>query len=266
MYMDAVFLTKLFLAFAIGGIWVILSTVIADRYGSKIGGLLSGLPSTVAFSLLFLAWTQTSTFAIQATTVTPIAIGIENLFVLTYIFLVYRGVFVALVSSFFVWFLLAFGLVYIHFDNYPFSLLAYILSLGIFYIIVENILKIVSVKGKNIVFSPKTILLRGLLSGSIIAFSVLMGKVGGPMLGGIFAGFPAIFTSTMLVTYFSRGASFSAATMKSSVLSFISGVVYSVVVRYTYVPLGIVFGTIVAIGVSVSCGILMYRIIIARLR
>lgn len=264
--MDTIFILKLLLSFLIGGSWVILSTVFADKFGSKIGGLITGLPSTVIFSLLFLAWTQSPHFAVQATTVSPISFGIGTLFVLSYIILVKKNIWTALIVSFLIWFILAIALVLINFNNYSLSLISYLISFIIFFISVEYILKIKSIKGKKIIFTSKNIFLRGFLSGFIIAIAVIMGKIGGPIFGGIFSGFPAVFTSTMLITYFSQGADFSIATMKSSALSIVSGVIYSIVVRFTYIPLGILYGTILAIAISLLNGVLVYKLIVVRLK
>lgn len=264
--MDTVFLLKLFLSFVIGGLWVILATVFADKYGSKIGGLISGLPSTVLFSLFFLAWTHTPNFAVQATTIAPIVAGVENLFALTYLFLVKKNLLIALVCSFIVWFILALGLVYVKFNNFTISIVAYVLSLLLFYWIVEDILRIKSVTGKKIHYTPAIIFLRGLLSGFIIAFVVILGKLGGPLLGGAFSMFPAMYTATLLITYFAHGPAFSSATLKVSIISFISGVVYAIAVRYTYIPLGIIWGTLVSAIISILSSLVVYRVIIKRLK
>lgn len=264
--MDTVFLLKLFLSFVIGGLWIVLATVLADKYGSKIGGLISGLPSTVLFSLFFLAWTHTPSFAVQSTTIAPIVAGVENLFALTYLFLVKKNLWFALVCSFFVWFVLALGLVYVKFNDFTISIIAYAISMVFFYWIVEDFLKIKSVTGKKIHYTPAIIFLRGLLSGLIIASIVILGKLGGPILGGAFSMFPAMYTATILITYFTQGSSFSSATLKTSIFSFFSGVIYTIAVRYTYIPLGIIWGTFVSAIISILSSLIVYQIIIKKLK
>ncbi len=51
--MDQAFLFKVVLSMIIGGIWVVASTVIVDKFGTKLGGLIAGLPSTVVVALTF---------------------------------------------------------------------------------------------------------------------------------------------------------------------------------------------------------------------
>lgn len=69
--MNTLFLIKLALSFLIGGLWIIVATIVADKLGSKIGGLIGGLPSTIMFGLFFIGWTQGPAVAVQATTIAP---------------------------------------------------------------------------------------------------------------------------------------------------------------------------------------------------
>ncbi|MBN1224817.1 MAG: DUF3147 family protein, partial [Candidatus Aminicenantes bacterium] len=54
--MTKIFLIKLVLSFFVGGAWVAAATLIADKYGTKIGGIIIGLPSTLLVSLFFIGW------------------------------------------------------------------------------------------------------------------------------------------------------------------------------------------------------------------
>lgn len=263
--MDSTFLIKLSISFFIGGLWIILATVLADKLGSKIGGLVSGLPSTVMFSLFFIAWTQNPAVAVEATTISPIVGGLTCLFLATYASLIHRGFMKSVLTSLIVWSIPAFLLAYIHFDNYVLSLLGYVGLFLLSFIIMEHVLHIKSVKGKRITYSPKLIITRGFIGGSVVALAVFLGKIGGPLLGGMFAMFPAMFTSTMLVTYYSHGPQFSTATMKSSMVSGISITVYSIIARYTYIPFGMWGGTLLSILGSFATGALIYKFVITKL-
>lgn len=68
----------------------------------------------------------------------------------------------------------------------------------------------------------------------------------------------------MIITYFSRGADFSIATMKSSVIAFVSGVVYVVMIRYAYLSVGIILGTILSSVVSIVFVVAVYKLVIAK--
>ena len=58
--MDLSFWIKFGLSFLVGGVWVTLSSVAAERFGSKAGGLIGGLPSTIVVTLLFIGLTQSA--------------------------------------------------------------------------------------------------------------------------------------------------------------------------------------------------------------
>lgn len=263
--MEKLFLIKLGLSFVIGGTWVIIATILADRFGSKTGGLLSGLPSTIIFSLFFLAWTQGTSLAVKATDIIPAIVGVDTLFLVNYLWLIKKGLWPALGASILLWLVFAFGLALFKFSHYWALMAGYLFILLVSVWVVEKKLKIKSVSGKKLVYTPGVILMRGLISGSIIAFSVLMGKISGPLIGGMFSCFPAMFISTIIVTYNSRGSVFSAATMKSAVLSTISLVVYSTAVRHSYLPLGIIWGSLFSVLVSFFSGYLVYRFLIKKL-
>jgi hypothetical protein len=260
--MDQIFLTKLIISFFVGGCWVVTATVLADKFGPKFGGLIAGLPSTVMFGLFFLAWTQTPAAAVQATTIIPMVGGINSLFLLVYVLLVKKNVWLGLLSSLVVWSVCSFLLVFFHFRDLAVALVSYLLLLSSTFYFMEYRLKIKTVTGKKVTYTPMVIILRALISGLIVAFTVWVGKIGGPILGGMFSAFPAMFMSTMLVTYFAHGAEFSAATVKSSMIGSASVIVYALAVRYTYLSLGIGQGTLIAIFVSFATGFVIYKTII----
>jgi len=237
----------------------------ADKFGTKIGGLIAGLPSTLLFGLFFIAWTQSPETAIKATVVVPIMNGASALFLVTYAALVKKGLGKALFLALTLWGACAYLLVLTKFDNFKIALWIYPLILAVAYYLFEFKLQIRSVLGKKIKYSGKQIFLRGAISGFIISLSVFLGKVGGPILGGILAMFPAMFSSTMIITYLVHGADFSAATAKSIVLGSMSIVVYALAVRYTYIPYGIISGTLISMASALLSGYLIYRFIITKI-
>lgn len=264
--MDSQFVLRLALSFVVGGVWVVAATVLADKLGPKVGGLVSGLPSTVALGLFFLAWTQNPGTAVQAAAVVPLVAGVNSLFIANYACFVRKDFRLAVLSSLSLWFILTSIVVKARFDNFAVSLIAFgfLFLLSVF--LMEKVFKIVSVQGKVVRYTPRLILARALLGGLAVSFAVFAGKAGGPLWGGIFSTFPAMFISTMLVTYFAQGPAFSAGVMKSTMLGGLSVAVYAIVVRLAYHPTGVWAGTFIALLVSFGSGGAIYQFIIRRTR
>ena len=245
MSMDSLFLFKLVVTFLVGSLWLTGATILAERFGSKIGGVIAGMPSTIVIALFFIGWTQTPVAASQATVIVPLIMGIDAIFIITYASLVRRSFPLALLSSLFVWVCFSFALVLIHFNNFSLSLIGFLGLLLFSYVVMEYVLRVKSLAGRNTPLSFSNVLMRGLVSGLIITLAVAFAKLGGPLLGGVFASFPAVFLSTMILTYFAQGRVFSVSVMKTLMLSgTINTTVYASAVRLLYPLFGLIGGTI----------------------
>lgn len=263
--MDNIFVIKLVISFIIGSIWVTGSTILAERYGTKIGGIVTGLPSTILFGLFFIAWTQSVQVAVEATDIVPFVGGINSLFLVVYIILVRYNFWLAIGGAIFVWFILSFLLVFFKINDFKTSVIAYILLFSFSYYIVEKKLKIKSEQGKAVSFTFSLLLIRGIISGFIIALTVFLTKISGPLLGGLFTMFPAMFLGTLLITYFSHGPSFSSAVMKSSMIGAISVVIYGITARFVFIPSGMWLGTIISLGVSYISAFLIHKVAMGKI-
>jgi hypothetical protein len=264
--MDSSFWLKLALGFFIGSVWITLTTLSAERFGSKAGGLIGGLPSTVVIALLFIGYTQSPLVAAQATTVMPLAQGLNGLFILTFIWLSRSGLKLALPGSLMVWFILAGMLYLLDLQRFVISIIGWLILLFSCTILVEKWMKIISRGRQSYSYPPAQLIWRALFGGAVISFAVLMGKLGGPLLGGIFGSFPAMFLSTLVITYRIGGSAYSNPVGKSLLVSGLINVpLYEIMVRYLYPSVGLVVGTIVAIVVSLGTGYLTFRFMQARL-
>ena len=81
------FIIKLILSFFIGAIWITSVTIISEKLGTKIGGVLGGLPSTCLIALFFIGFTQSPSIASQATSIMPFVNGVDAMFIVVFIFL-----------------------------------------------------------------------------------------------------------------------------------------------------------------------------------
>ena len=116
-----IFLLKLLLSFIIGGGLVTIGTVASEKFGTKIGGLISGMPSTSLVALFFIGLSQSAFVASQSTAIIPIVVGIDALFVAVYILLSKINFYFAVSCSLLLWLASSLVLILIKFDNFAYS-------------------------------------------------------------------------------------------------------------------------------------------------
>ena len=255
--MTQTFAIQLILSLLVGGVWITLATVAADRFGSKIGGLFIGLPSTAAVTFIFIGISQGRLVASDATTVLPLAYAVNGPFLVLYTMLIRHGFLRALAVSVGCWFLLSGVIIGYDLQNFTLSIVAWLGSFAVAFAVMEKCLRIPSRSRLPIRHSRRQTLARALFSGSVISFAVYMTKIGGPIYGGVFASFPAAFLSSLVITYLSGGADFSRAAAKSMMFSgFINVVGFALAVRYLYQRYDLLAGTVGALAFSVLTGIL----------
>lgn len=259
---DHIFLFKLLISFIIGSLWITGSTILAEKLGPKVGGVIAGMPSTIVIGLFFIGWTQTPFIAAQSAVIVPIAQGISALYVLIYVYLVRRNFLLSILVSLCMWFVLAVGLVFFKFNNFALSLLGYALLLCISYLLMQYVLHIKSIRGQNYHFSISNVIFRAMLSGTIIVLTVTFARLGGPLVGGAFASFPAVFTSTMIISYRSQSSAFSSGVMKILMLSGTTNVtVYATAIKFLYPLFGLIGGTLSSFLISLVSTYLIFLLV-----
>jgi uncharacterized membrane protein (GlpM family) len=251
----------LVLAFVVGGLWVTLVTVVAERSGSVVGGLVGGLPSTAVFSFFFIGLNESPQIAAQATTVYPLVFSFTCFFLLVYAFLAYRGFLLGLAISLAAWFALSALTVISGMQDFGLSLaLCALIAATIYYLFAKK-LRFEDYAGMKVRHTGIQLLGRAILSGAIVGLAVLLSQVGGPVLGGIFSAFPAVFTSTLYLTNKSGGAGFSRAiTRPLMTTSILTTIPYAVGVRYLYPSLGIGIGTVLSYALALPGAYVSYRL------
>jgi hypothetical protein len=264
--MDSTFWLKLGLGFVLGGAWVTMSTISAERFGSKIGGLIGGLPSTVVLTLLFIGLTQSPQVAADATIIIPLSMSATGLFMVVFLFFARRGLAVGLSIAFLIWFALASLLVRLELRNAWLPILGWIILAVVFFLDVEKVMQIPSRIMGKVHYTPSQIAYRALFGGAVIAFAVLMGKIGGPLFGGVFSTFPAMFFSTLVITYRMGGADFSRAIGKSLLMSgMVTVPIYALAVGFLYPRVGMGIGTLFALLLAAGAAYLTYLFIRIRM-
>ncbi len=264
--MDSAFLIQLSLSFVVGSVWVLVTTILSDRYGSKFGGFIGGLPSTAVVSFFFIGLTQSTVIAARATTVFPLSYGFTGLFLVLYALLWRRGFIVSFGVSISAWFSLAACVVLIKFEDFFLSVCLYFFFFIFAVYVLEYRLKLPSMGKGDLKFSSLHFIFRAVFGGSIVALAVFLSRIGGPVFGGIFSAFPAVFISILFINYRSRGMEFSRAMTKPMLVTgMISIFLYGLGVRYFYPSIGLWWGTLAAYFISLIGALLSYFMIQKKL-
>ncbi|PLX12759.1 MAG: hypothetical protein C0597_12575 [Marinilabiliales bacterium] len=248
--MDSIFLFKVTSSFLIAGTWIALSTMLAERLGSKIGGLISNLPSNILVSLIFIALVNDVNYVASTVVSVPLGITICTMFMVVFIVLLRFSLFKAISISLIFWFILAFLSSTLSLNNFFINILIAFITIFISVIFLEKVLKTPSIKNSKRKLSFPQFVSRIIFSGSIVASVVIISKFSTPYFVGIFATFPSMLLSTMIILSINQGKKFAQATGKILVLSLSNTVVYIIAVYFTYPKFGILFGTLISYTLS----------------
>jgi hypothetical protein len=235
--------------FIASALMVILITVIAEKFGTKIGGILGTIPTTIIIAYIFIALNRGVDFASASIAVVPAEIGINILFIFITVVLIKRSIFKAFAVSFTFWAFASFILWYTNLENVFISIPIFLFSMIGTFIVLEKKNQVKSISKKMVHYTIKKIMYRGILAGLVISISVLLSNVG-PVLSGIFSVFPAIITSTMIICYYEHGPDFASGMAKSMIFGSTSVMSYAVTIHFTYPIYGIVLGSLIAFIIS----------------
>jgi uncharacterized membrane protein (GlpM family) len=244
--MNEVLLFKVFLSFVVGSMFAALTLYVAARFGPKWGGIISGVPSTSAVALFFIAYTQSSSDAAIAVVVIPAALSGSLIFVLLNVLLSRKNNYLlALFISTAVWFIIALPLGVLKNLDLAAVTIIYLLVSSIIHILLNRIST-----GQDNRVTPKhqnrDLAIRSIFAGSVIAAAVYASNLFGPQWGGTLASFPAMFFSTFIIFQRDRGWKYTADLSKTIPTGLFSVIPYVWAVHYLYPQYGFVLGTVFA--------------------
>jgi len=243
--------------FIAAAVTVIIITVVAERYGTKKGGILGTLPSTILIAYLFIAYNEGIKVATQAVAVVPAEMGVNVIFLLLFVLFSYRSFTTALMVSLSVWTILSLLLLYFNLENLLISTVIFAAAFLLAIYVLEQRKKTPSVGRVQTCYTPLRIFLRGLFAGVIIGVAVLLSNVGA-VLSGILSAFPVIFLSTMIIAMREQGPAFAGAIAKAMVFGSPSVVTYTIAVFFFYPAYGIIIGTIGAYAIAFAVTMALY--------
>jgi len=242
--MDNFLIIRIIISFLIAGCWIAAATLLAERLGSKIGGLITNLPSNILISLIFIAMINGPTYVHHAVPTIPIGMAINTLFLFAFIVTLKFGLAISTIFSLLVWLVLACGATFLDFKNFWMNILFYALITILAYITIDKTLKIPAVGKSARKYTKIQLLIRALFAGSVVSSVILIARFFNPYVVGIFSTFPAVLLSTMLILKINQNKEFAQATAKILILSSSNIVVYGLAVYFTFPAIGIIWGTI----------------------
>ncbi|MCK5253246.1 MAG: hypothetical protein KAQ96_09855 [Thermoplasmata archaeon] len=246
------------LSFILTAVWVTIATVVTERMGTKVGAVVTTLPSSAVVAFYFFAVEQGPEFAAQAAVVVPAEMGINVVFLGVFVAMSRRGLPTALVAALGGWTIM--------------SAILYLADIGILFVSWAVFLALIActtvwlrsshrfyqMPGKHIHYTVGELAFRGLFAGLMISLSVVGAAMGGPVVAGILSVFPAIFTSTMVILYLRQGREFTGAVGTVMVVSSTNVVVYTTVIHFAYPEVGLGWGTSVALAISYAWSLGMF--------
>lgn len=244
--MDRLFLTRTILSFLIAGSGIALLTLLAERLGSRLGGLFANLPSNILISLIFIALAHDIPFVASMMPAIPIGMLIDTAFLFVMMITLRNGILVSLLASLLTWFLLAWSASMVPATGLWTNVCIYAGGALVLFLIAEYGMRIPAAPGSGKRYTGLQIAIRALFAGGLVAGVIVISGFVPPYATGIISTFPAVLMSSMVILYINQGANFARATGKILILSSSNIVVYAISVYYLFPVLGIAGGTIVS--------------------
>lgn len=240
------FFWQIFQSFCIAGVWIALATYMAERLGSRVGGAIANLPSTILVSLVYVALVRSPEYAAQAALAAPLGMAINTIFLFVFVLLLRYHLIIAIAVSMLVWSVLAYTSSLVTLPHIFITSGIYLAVMILSFLLLERVFKIPSVDKRKAPFKGWVILVRALFAGGVVGTTVLISTFANSFWTGIFSTFPAVMLSSMVILTLSQGAGFARAIGKTMILASVNIIVFAGGVHWLYPTIGIFWGTVIA--------------------
>lgn len=248
--MDPATAAHIGMGFLAGGACVALSSALAERVGPAVGGLILGIPSTAAVSLLLLALGEGGVeAAVRATDASPAGLGLFCLFVGFYGYAARRGPAAALITGLAAW--LA-GAAILSVLPAP-GFLAGLAVQAACFVVAWRLAGPPPVVGSSprLALTLPRIAVRAAVGGLVVAACLALSHGTGTLLGGLAAVFPAVTASSLALVAASAGTATARAMLRPTLVSASIVILgYTIVVRLGYPQFGVASGTLAALATA----------------
>lgn len=252
-------ITKLVISFFVGGIFIALLSVFAEKY-SKIGGIIISIPGTLPLGILFIGWTQGKSVAIEAMSIVPLATALLLVFTITYVYsskissTTRYSIILANAISIAVWLALAIMAGYAEMNDPFVGILIYLAVFILSLFLLRN--KITKGEAsERLRVTSRRLVWRAVFAGSVVFTSVLLAKISNPLLGGAFAVFPAAYLSSFNMIQISQGNRFLSRVARTVPYGSLSLLLYVVLAHFLF-DLGLLIGTVCSLAIIIALTVL----------
>jgi hypothetical protein len=265
-------LTKLFFiqivtSFIVGGAGVAFLSFIAERVSSRMAGIVLAFPSTGALGYFFLAWAVSPEAVAAVIPATFIPLGLTAMFPVFYTsiaqalspYVTKKAVQVA--ACFFLstacWLALALPAALYKFSDLTLGMSGYILL-----VLIANFLlhRGKHTKAPALRYTTGQKIGRAAFVGLIIVVVLVLGKTLDVAWGGIFAMFPAAFSSTLMLLHWYYDPKSVSAAAQNAPIGSLSICVYSIAVMFVFPRFGFITGTVLAYCASLLMTLILLKI------
>jgi uncharacterized membrane protein (GlpM family) len=250
--MDSYLWIRVLLAFSLAGSFIALLTLLAERFGSAIGGLIANLPSNILITMIFISLTQGNDFIHQMIPAIPVGLLINTFFLLTFILLLRFSLRAAITGSLATWLILAVLANRFRLAELWINAAIYLSVTFLVWLWTEHRAGIPDMGRSGKKYTPGQMTARAVFAGSIVGGVVAIAHFVPAYLTGIVSTFPAVLFSTVVILSVSQGKEFAMATGKVMILSLTNILFFVISVYYTFPLIGIVGGTLVSVVLAVG--------------
>jgi len=238
--------------------FVVVVTVLGERFGTRVGGLVGTIPSLLLVALLFIGLSSGVQRASGSAVIVILEMAANITFLTVFLLVLDRGLLVSMVAGLSVWALFTLGILYCG----GFGLLGNIALYAVVLAADLRILEKISISSPPVrmKYTPKELLFRGLFGGVMIGLAVYLAHIGGPVIGGIFSVFPVLFISTMVIYTLKHPIDIPRSMGKSMTMGSLNVISYSAVASLSFPIVGAWAGTLLSVIASVLTAFLLLRI------
>jgi hypothetical protein len=254
---DLMFLIGIAIKMAVTALFVSVATIIAEKLGPAVGGLVATLPVSAGPVYVFLALDHDAAF-ISASALMSLALNATTaIYITVYVLLAPRhGIWLSVPLAFAAWFVTVLIFWPVHWA--PWS--ALVLNLVVFalcFCIVGRYRHVCMPPTRrpwyDFIARAGTV---ALLVGAVVTLSFRIGPAG----SGVLAVFPVIYTSIMVILHYRVGGPVTAAVLANAIPGLAGFGAALLTLHMTAVPLGSAGALLLALGVSVAWNLVLYML------